>query len=213
MKHQAPYGYDSDRIINTMLKNFGFEKTKKPILKYEFSYKHNWISEIWENIPKELVDCEVTKEFLEFVKQEADLENPDFPSVIYLEKYQAIDCTIIGKVSAIVIDRSIKNKHLAAKFMGGRYQDSIGELLMRLYANNWEILENLYLCGIGDHFDYDGKLLKKLIETNFSFWDKFTCEIAGNRHRDIYEHKVFENTWEMDNYVDLVQTAWNKYIM
>lgn len=132
LKHQAPYGYDSDRIINTLLKNFGLEKTKKLVDKYEFSYQHNWVSVIWKNIPKELVDSEVTKEFYEFAKQEAALDNPDFPPVIYLEKYQAIDCTIIGKVSSIVIDCSQKNRHLAAEFLGGRYQDPTVELLMGL---------------------------------------------------------------------------------
>lgn len=212
LKYKAPYGYDSDRIINTLLKNFGLEETKKLVDKYEFSYKHNWISAIWKNIPKNLVDSEITKEFYEFVKQEATLDNPDLPPVIYLEKYQVIDCKIIGKVSSIVIDCSLKNRHLAAEFLGGRYQDSTVELLMGLFADDWEMLENLYLCAIGEHFDYNGKLLIKLIEKNFSFWGKFTCKIAGNRHRDIYEHKVFESIWEMDDYVNLVQVAWDNIL-
>lgn len=212
LEQHAPYGYDSDRIVNTLLDNFGLEKTKELVGKFEFSYKHNWVSAIWKNISKELVDSKVTKEFYEFIKQEQTLDNPDIPSVFCLEKYQAIDCTIIGKVSAIIIDCAQKNRYLAAEFLGNRYQDATVQLLMRLFADNWEMLEKLYLLTIGEHFDYDGKLLIELIEKNSSFWDKFTCEIAGNRHRSIYEHKVFESIWEMDNYVDLVQTAWNNIL-
>lgn len=207
LHYQTPYGSNADSIINNLLMNFGIEQTKKLIEEKDFSYKHNWERAIWEIAPKEMLNKELTKEFFDFMKQEASLEIPDFPSVFCLDKYREYDAKIVKKVSEIIIDNPPKNSLYVAKFLGYDYQETTINLVLDLFQDEWELLEKLYLLALGEHFDYNGSLLMELVKRNNAFWKEITQKLHGNIHRTSYEHNVFENIWEMDNYKELIQIA------
>lgn len=209
---QAPYGSNANRIVDILLKNFGIEDTKKLVEEKEFPYKHNWLSAIWEIVPKIMLNKELIKEFLEFVKEEVYLDNPDFPTVLCLDKYREFDDTIVKKVSEIIIGSPLKEGYYIAEFLDYRHQDSAIESIINLFDNEVGLLEKLYLLAFGNHFDYSGKLLLKLVNRNFSFWDEFTKKLQGNIHRTSYEHNIFESIWSLDNYNELIQVAYENML-
>lgn len=207
LQYQAPYGDNADRIAYRLLMNFGIEQTKKIIEEKDFSYKHNWVSAIWKTAPKEMLNKELTKEFLNFMKQEASLEMPDFPSILCLERYREYDVKIVKKVSEIIIDSPPKNSFYVAKFLNYAYQETTVDLIMDLFFDEWELLGELYLLALGEHFDYNGKLLAELVKRNNFFWGEITQKFHGNMQRTSYGYYVFEYIWEMDNYKELIQIA------
>ncbi|MBD5452450.1 MAG: ATP-binding protein [Lachnospiraceae bacterium] len=212
LQYQAPYGDNADRIISKLLMNFGIEHTKKIIEEKDFSYKHHWESAIWENAPKEMLNKELTKEFLNFMKQEASLEMPDFPSILCLERYREYDEKIVKKVSKIIIDSPPKNSFYVAKFFNFAHQETSIQLILDLFLDEWELLGNLYILALGEHFDYNGRLLIELVKRKNSFWRDITQKLHGNIHRTSYEHNVFENIWEMDSYKELIQIAFENML-
>ena len=212
LRYQAPYGYNAYRIINKLLMDFGIEQTKKIIEEKEFSYKHNWESAIWETAPKEMLNKELTKEFLTFMKREASLGTPDFPSILCLERYREYDEKIVRKVSEIIMEYPPKNSYHIAKFFDFAHQESTIQIILDLFLDEWELLGSLYLLALGEHFDYNGKLLIEIVKRKNSFWRDITQKLHGNIHRTSYEHKVFENIWEMDNYQELIQIAYENML-
>ena len=212
LQYQAPYGDNADRIISKLMMNFGIEQTKRIIEEKDFSYKHNWESTIWEIAPKEMLNIELTKEFLNFMKQEASLEMPDFPSIFCLVRYREYDAKIVKRVSEIIINSSPKNSFCVAKFFNYAHQETTIQLILDLFLDEWELLENLYLLAIGAHFDYNGRLLIELVKRNNSFWREITQRLHGNLHRISYERNVFENIWAMDNYKELIQIAYENML-
>lgn len=209
---QAPYGDNAHKIISNLLMNFGIERTKKVIEEKDFSYKHNWESAIWEIAPKEMLSKELTKEFLDFMKHEASLEMPDFPSILCLEQYREYDAKIVKKVSEIIIDSPPKKSFYVAKFLNYAYQETTINLILDLFLDEWELLGKLYLLALGEHFDYNGKLLVELVKRDNSFWREITQKLHGNIHRTSYEHNVFENIWAMDGYKELIQIAYENML-
>ncbi len=212
LQYQAPYGDNANRIVSILLTDFGIEQTKKIIEEKDFPYKHNWESAIWENVPKEMLNKELTKEFLNFMKQEVSLEMPDFPSILCLEKYRDYDTNIVKRVSEIILDSPPKNSFYVAKFFNYAYQETTIQIILDLFLDKWELLGNLYLLALGKHFDYNGTLLIELVKRHNFFWREITQKLHGNMHRTLYEHKVFENIWEMDNYRELIQIAYDNML-
>lgn len=106
-----------------------------------------------------------------------------------------------------IIDSSPKNSFYIARFLNYAYQETTIDLIMNLFFDEWELLGELYLLALGEHFDYNGKLLAELVKRNNFFWGKITQKFHGNMHRTAYEYYVFENIWAMDNYKELIQIA------
>lgn len=159
-----------------------------------------------------MLNKELTKEFLNFMKQEASLDMPDFPSILCLEKYREYDAKIVKKVSKIIIESPPKNNFYVAKFFNYAYQETTIQIILNLFLDEWELLGNLYLLALGEHFDYNGTLLIELVKRHNSFWKQITQKLHGNMHRTSYEHKVFENIWEMDDYKELIQIAYDNML-
>ncbi len=212
LQYQAPYGDNANRIVSKLLTNFGIEQTKKIIEEKDFPYKHNWESAIWKTVPKEMLNKKLTIEFLDFIKQEASLEMPDFPSILCLERYREYDIKIVKKVSEIIIDSPPRNSFYMAKFFDYAYQETTIQMILDLFLDEWKLLGSLYLLALGEHFDYNGRLLIELVKRNNSFWRDVTKKLHGNIHRTSYEHKVFENIWEMDSYKELIQIAYENML-
>ena len=212
LQYQAPYGDNADRIVSKLLTDFGIEQTQKIIEEKDFPYKHNWESAIWKTVPKEMLSKELTIEFLNFMKQEVSLEMPDLPSILCLEKYREYDIKIVKKVSEIIIESPPKNNFYVAKFFNYAYQETTIQIILNLFLDEWELLGNLYLLALGEHFDYNGALLIEIVKRYNSFWREITQKLHGNIHRTLYEHKVFENIWGMDNYRELIQIAYDNML-
>lgn len=212
LQYQAPYGDNADRIVSKLLMNFGIEQTKKIIGEKDFPYKHSWESAIWENVPKEMLNKELTKEFLNFMEQEASLEMPDFPSILCLERYREYETKIVKKVSEIIIESPPKDSFFIAKFFDYDPRETTIQLILDLFLDEWELLGNLYLLALGKHFDNNGTLLIELVKRHNSFWREITQKFHGNIHRTSYEHKVFENIWGMDNYKEFIQIAYDNML-
>ena len=137
---------------------------------------------------------------------------PDFPSIFCLVRYREYDAKIVKRVSEIIINSSPKNSFCVAKFFNYAHQETTIQLILDLFLDEWELLENLYLLAIGAHFDYNGRLLIELVKRNNSFWREITQRLHGNLHRISYERNVFENIWAMDNYKELIQIAYENML-
>ena len=208
----APYGHECTRVICFLLKNFGIEKTKKLIEEKDFVYKQYWLKVFWEMLPEESLNVEYTNELLEFVKNQALVEKPNFPMAIYLSKYKVYNSSIIENVSQIVLDCCREKSFLAESFLGSFHDEAAYDKILDMFSGIEDLLEKLYLFAFGHHFDYDGKLLLELIKKDYYFWDRFTLKLSGNVQRTSYEHNIFENIWRMDEYSELINIAYNNML-
>ena len=211
LKCNAPYGNNPYWIVNQLITNFGIAETNNIIEKYEFSYKHYWKQAIFENAPEEMINEKYTMALLIFIKQETALEEPALPSISCLERYRGYDAQIVKKAAEIIIKHPPKQKFVA-NFLGVAYNEEKINLILNLFNNEWELLGDLYLIAMGDFFDDYGKLLVEIVKRNQSFWNDFTQKLRGNMYRVSYEHNVFEKIWAMDNYRELIQTAYENMI-
>lgn len=75
-----------------------------------------------------------------------------------------------------------------------------------------EILETLYLIAMGNHFDYNGKLLEELANRNIKFWNKYTLKLARIVKRTSYENVAFERIWGSKNHTEFITIACNNMI-
>ncbi|MCD7951244.1 MAG: hypothetical protein LUG12_13500 [Erysipelotrichaceae bacterium] len=210
----APYtnSNDSYNIINKLLGDFAFNSIKKLVYHYEFSYKHIWICNLWELMPEHLIDDNAIQELLNFVDNETKDNNPYIPNILYLEKYQNIDPSFIVKISNILINNSKINPNMITSYLHHCYDEEADNLIFKLYDNNLDIFEQIYLITIKDYYDYDGKLFAKLLKKDSSFCDKFYNDLCENDYKTPHADIFFNIIWEQDNYKEYINNAFKKII-
>ncbi len=120
-------------------------------------------------IPEELLNLEYTNELLEFVKNQALVEKPNFPMAIYLSKYKVYNTSIIENISQIVLNCCAEKSYLAECFLGSFHDEAAYDKILDMFSGIEDLLEKLYLFAFGHHFDYDGKLLLELVKKTILF--------------------------------------------
>lgn len=209
LENGAPCCSYPERMIEFLIKNFGLKRTEVLIKKYDCENKRKWECTFYKIIPNKDVNCLYVLKLLKFTKGELNYEDPIFPCVSCLEKYKFIRKKIVRSISKIIIKASERKAYLAVDFIERVVDDEKIDYLLNLYEDNMELLEKLYLIGMGNHFDYYGKLLEALAKRNIKFWDQFTLKLAENAKRTSYENKAFERIWKSENYSDFISIAYN----
>ena len=115
-------------------------------------------------------------------------------------------------VSELVLEGCADNTYIVASYLGNYHDPKVVEAIVKVYENDIDILEALYLASIGDYFDYDGKLLLALIDKKPTIWDVFTKKLSKHIRRTGYENNVFENIWRRGDYKQLIEIAYNNLI-
>lgn len=205
----APKVSYPEQIISYLIKQIGFKKTKKMIDSYNFAEKHIWQMELWNNIPCDIIDENYIKDFLNYLELEMNESRPQVPNIAILEKYKKVDTQIIKKVSEIILEAGKDKNYIVKDYLENMFKDDDLDLLDNLFKADMDILEKLYIIMEDDTFDYEGKLLLRLIKNNNKFWNEFTLEHANNIGKTFCGNNIFEIIWGLDNFEDLIDIAYN----
>jgi hypothetical protein len=200
------------KIIWFLVRNIGLKETERLIKTYDFVNKRIWECTFYQIIPEEEVNNDYVLKLLTFTRRELNNQEPIFPSVSCLEKYNCIDKSIVKSISEIIIKASNKTPFLATNFLERLVDDERINRLLNLYSENVDILENLYLIAMGDHFDYYGKLLQELANRNIDFWNKYTLKLSEHVKRTSHENKTFERIWKTENHSAYIAIACDNMI-
>lgn len=212
--NNAPFAVSvsPDRIIQTLIEIKGVNKTKKLLEDYEFDYQRVWLCNLWESIPCPLVTLEHVDALLDFVASEKQAMNPVVPSVIKLKEYLKLDPEIVLKVGKLVVEMSEIKPSISAQFLHGVYDESDFDELLEIFASDIQLLGKIYLLTLNNHFDYEGKLLEKLVVENCDFWNLYTKTVAQDSNSESYSVEIFKKIWLFDNYSELVEIAFNNIL-
>lgn len=58
-----------------------------------------------------------------------------------------------------------------------------------------------------NHFDYDGKLLLRLIQVDIGYWNEITIKCGESKECNL-DSRIFDKIWMKDNYCDLIDIAY-----
>lgn len=212
LSYEAPFCKEGEKQIQILMQNFGVNKTKALIEKYDFKYKQLWIKSFWELLQEEMITMEHSKGLLEFVRAQAVTKTPVFPKAIYLEKYKRQEPEIVEVVSKIVIDSCKKNRYLSEQFLSEFMKEEAWNKLFDVFSGTENLLEDLYILVKDINFDCEGLLAIKLVRRNLSFWNRYTLKLNDDYSREYFAYNIFEKVWRMDNYRELITIAYNNML-
>lgn len=112
----------------------------------------------------------------------------------------------------MVLENLSQKKNIIMQFFEHYLDSDRADIMERLYYENIELLEKLYLYAMKKTFDYEGDLLIRLVKRNTSFWNEVTHALSGNITRGLYIHNIFDKIWDMDNYDELISIAYDNLI-
>lgn len=208
----APFGISPTCRIIYLLKNIGFQKIKEEILNIDYEYRSIWLNALWEYISEQDITKDEANLYLDFLSSEVKKDKPSLPYIKNLSKYLIVDPSFVKAVSELVLEGCADNTYIVASYLGNYHDPKVVEAIVKVYENDIDILEALYLASIGDYFDYDGKLLLALIDKKPTIWDVFTKKLSKHIRRTGYENNVFENIWRRGDYKQLIEIAYNNLI-
>lgn len=214
LANNAPFAVfvPPDSIIQALIEIIGVSKTKALLDDYKFDNKQVWLCNFWESIPSTLLKSEHVEGLLEFVVSEEQTMNPVVPSVAKLKEYLKLDPEIVLKVGKLVVEMSEIKQSISAQFLHGVYDESSFDELLEIFASDIQLLEKIYLQALNNHFDYEGKLLVKLVAEDYNFWDLYTNTIAQDSNSESYSVEIFKKIWLFDNYSELVEIAFDNIL-
>lgn len=211
LEHNAPYGRNMGWLIQFLVENIGANSVIKLIEKYEFDYKYLWLCDYYSFIPVEDINDAVVKNFSGYVHSQLFQDIPAIPSIEYLMKYKKIDSSITDKASKIVLEKAATNPYVVTAYFGWGVEKNI-EIILEFFGGNLNILEDLYIVAIREHYDYDGKLFLKIMELDDEFWNKFIKKIVDNRFKTMYYVNIFEKIWSREDYESKINIAFEQMI-
>ncbi len=212
LKNGAPLCNNPYRIIRFLFKCLSVKDIKELVEKYDFQSKSKWLSILWEIIPEEKIDINVTSLFEDYIKNECTNIIPSFPEMITFEKFNKLDNEIIVLVSEKLKSCTKDNAWVLRNFFGHGMTCKETEKIISIYSDNLEQLEELYILALDEHFDYKGLLLIKIIEKDKSFWEKYTDVISNLENKVKYDMSVFETIWIQEDYNYFIDVLFKKKV-
>lgn len=210
LEEGAPYGdlYSTD-IIEGLFENIGIEATWKLLNLYKHKYQSNWKCIFFSDIPETEINKKYSKELINFINTELDKDNPVIPLLYYLGKYNKVMPNIAIEIGKLILAKANDKNYLIGSFLLRGAESKKEERIYSLFSNDISILEKLYLQAMGEGFDYEGKLLIKLIESNMDFYRQVLLELFENNKYSTYEINILDLIWGMENYNEFIEIAYS----
>lgn len=208
----CPYGANIGWYLELLVEYFGTDAVLALIEKYEFDYKNQWLCYYYSCLKEENIDEKVMRNFASYIHSQSLQDVPYVPDVEHLLKYKKVDKSITDEISNIILHRANKNHHLVTTYLGWNTNNETIKMVLEFFASDIVVLEELYLCAIKDHYDYDGALFLKILEQDDSFWEKFTKHLSDVKHKTMYDLNIFDHIWKMEDYEHKINIAFIQMI-
>lgn len=199
-------------ILNRLVKTLGITKAIQLIEKYDFTDKKQWISNIWTFVDEPEINEDVKERMLIFFTSQKKDEELVVPELLELKSYFIDDPYQIKRICDWILVEGKSNPKVITRFLGGVFYNEDAVEMIKLFQNNIELLEQLYLLNSDSNFDYLGNLLEKLIYRDINFWDKYTSRLSTLTYND-HNTEIFKKVWYFDNYLEYVAIAYKNLII
>lgn len=166
-------------VISNCIKEFGYNKTKNVVEKYEYNNKIYWIIECYSQIPEKLINKTIINELLNFIGTKFNIQKGYYINLEFLDKYLIVDEKIYIKVLDILYKTYKNNKFvfsLYTSLLFNKYSNNTPKKLSKVFKDDYEILMDSYILlhSYKENEDYDGTYFKFLININANqFMDKY----------------------------------------
>lgn len=210
LEEGAPCGENNYSILNYLINHFDFDNVLKRIEKTYFHCQHLWINALYEYCPKDKINLKIAEDYLKYLALETKQDQPNFPRLKNILKYNKIDSSFIEKVSQMVLVICDKNKYIIDNFLCGYiYDEQEIDNLFELYQNNLDLLKKLYFKDLEfEMSDHEGALIIRLIDLDQNIWDEYTKYIVKRISQGNFECKIFDEIWVRKDYKKLIDTAY-----
>lgn len=211
--NNAPYASSVHHsVLNRLVELLGIKEAIQLINEYEFADKNSWLGNIWSYLHAAKVDSDIKEKMLVFFTSQKKGEDIVVPNILRLKHYFSDDRYLVQKISEWVIDIGKDDPKLITGFFEPIYDEESAIEVLKVFEENIELLEHLYLLNSYDtHFDYQGSLLEVLIYRNIDFWDKYTKKLSELISIES-NTEIFEKVWLFDNYKEYVTIAYNNLL-
>ncbi|WP_282799079.1 hypothetical protein [Lactococcus lactis] len=208
----APYSQQlSWVVINKLNGKFGFEKTYELISQKEFPRQDYWKVNFWQILPEEKVNEKHAKMFYDFMKIQFSNRALFSAQLNVVLKFAKFIPEIIDEICEKLLDSGKNNNKIIYSFLIEYHQNA--QELIEIFSEKLNLLEELYLAAEGTDLDYDGELLIALIETDETFWDKYTKSIDTKNLFDFDKKQIFPKIWLRDDYKKLIDIAYDNIVL
>lgn len=201
-KHGAPANwYSISVIVNYLLNEFGYSKTMRII--QGNNTKKEWAFMVWQCLPEDKINEKIASEFRIFIEKNGE----EFvPSSLLLSKFYKKDKKILDRISRILV----KQPKAAKIFLEHCYNEKDITSLIEMFSGKEDVLCNIYISALGNHFDYSGVLFWRLYEIYPKIWNQYTNWIKehDNAYYD-YGHNIIKKMWNKSEYAKKIKYAFD----
>lgn len=167
-----------------------------------------WKAAFYEELPKEEISIDTIKEMLNFISGQLEVDNMQIPNIYSLAKYKNKGIDIIEHITDFLLKAGEKKPYIIVNFFERVFDDEKVEEIIDFFEGDTNKLLKLYLISMeGNHFDYDGNLLLRLIQVDIRYWNEITAKCGGAKECNI-DSRIFDKIWMMDNYHELIDIAY-----
>jgi len=185
-------------VLNTSLSN----RLYSIIIDNDFELKTLWRLNILYQMPKERISSEMTSELLSAYNA---IDTNYYLRFDHLTKYKSYSENIWVDVLSLLLERCKEEKLTFNTW----FEDFFGKYFNE-FRHDLNLLKEIYFYAFKykNHFDYEGKAFKTLLNADNNFViDYLNVIIADNsRYSARDEHKKFDFIWEFDNYDVLIDS-------
>lgn len=208
LAHKAPLALYCDVLIDGLISYLGFEESERFLRAFDFDYRNQWITKIYNRIPSDQIDESVCSRILSIKDQ-----LPETIAPIHYETAQrvnAVKSTFLKEYLIILIEKANSHPALLSNFLRPlthKEKQSTTELL-HIFEQSLDILCNAYILALrGDlHFDYAGDLFLALVEKDSAFIPTVVSELVTERH-STSDTGLLNALWRSANYAKLITIA------
>ena len=166
---------------------------------YEYNLKSIWLFSFFSALPQHLIDSNYTKKLIDYFQANY---YGTYLSFDFLKKYDKYEKGIFIKVCSILYENREHNK-CSFSLLFNPYSE-IHKNIKDIFKDDISLLEKLWLHENNKDrtFDYDGKVLKILLESNPDFIFTYLKEKYKNsRYLSEYnDHREYSFIWQLHGY-------------
>ena len=210
LAHKAPFALYCDALIDGLIGFLGFKESERFLLTFDFDYRNQWITKIYNRISSDQIDESVYSRMLSIKDQPPELVVP-----IHYETAQRVNTikpNFLKEYLLILIEKANSHPALLSNFLRPlthKAKQSIAELL-HTFDQSLDILCDAYILALRGHlhFDYAGDLFLSLVEKDPTFIPTVVSELVTERH-STSDTDLLNALWRSANYAKLITIAMN----
>lgn len=209
LKYDTPFSNCISNKISVLIKFIGIEETEKIIFNYEYRQKNSWIYEFLFAIPIERRTSLYANLLRKAFEDEIKKDHPVIPNIQFIAMYKDIDKDIVRDLSLKLLTINLLDKsYLIQAFLGHITNKDYSDKILDIFANDINILEDLYLSVAESDIDYEGDLFISLVKNNIGFLERIVYKIINTNNIN-YNIEIYEKLWEQENYDELIKISFD----